>query len=279
MKFKSLKILLVVLIVLVAIAFIYTGIQKRPKVVKPFTNKEIKYIEIKAQDTLCVFEKTGREWQLKLPVEYAVDTAAFNRLIKGLKDLEIGEVISKRTEKYADFGVDESGTEVKVCYGKDTAVIILGKMASDFEHWWIRLPPKSEVYLSKGLSKYIVNKRPDDWRDHTILSFNKNELREIDLDGQKIESLDTLWIKDGKPIETAKIDQILALLSNLRADGFSKEEGFEPEFTVKLTFEVGSEEVLHIGKKVNAQHTAKLEKSPVIFLLNSWKIDRLKEAM
>ena len=283
MKFRSLRILLVLLVVLVAVALIYTGIQKRPKSSKPFANMEFESIEIKAKDSLCVFKKIDGGWKIVTPIEYPVDTSVFNSFLNGLKNLELGEVISNRPEKYADFEVDESGspqsgTKVKLCSARDTSSLILGKMAGDFEHWWLRLPPKPDVYLSKGLSKHIIDKGPDEWRDKTILAFNRADLKEIELNGQKIVRVDTLWLKDEKPMETFKTDDLLNLLSSLKADGFSKGE-IEPEFTVKLTFELGEKEILFIGKKTDNQYPAKLDGNPTIFLLNSWKVDRLTEIM
>lgn len=286
MKFKSLKILILILISLLIITLVYVGVQKSIKVSqKPFVSyalaslehpRKVAKIEIKVKNTLCIFEKLDAEWQITSPVEYPVDTLAFNQFLSALQELEIGQVISDRTEKYADFEVAENGIEIKVYTLQDSVVLILGKQAADHIHWYIRILPGSEVYLSRGLDKYVVDKSPDKWRDPSIISFDTNTLKEIVLGNKRIIKTDTLWVCDRGEVDKQKVEQVIKLLSNLKADGFSKEE-LEPEFTVKLGFITGEEKILHIGKKVNGNYLIKLEDKPVVFLISSSKVDRVKE--
>lgn len=336
MKFKSLKLLLSILGTLVIIALVYTLIQRSPKSKTPFATTEFNRIEIKAKDTLCIIEKIGESWRLVEPVEYPVDTGIFYPLLERLKELEIGEVCSKREAKHRDFEVDEKGVEVKVHWARHSKSFILGKMAGDFMHAYIRFPPDPETYLSKGLSKYLVDKHPDDWRDHTIFSFNPQNVKELHLGDKKLVRSDTLWMlsKAGQanqvskvgqvnqvskvgqgfspanPVEAQKVNPFLDLLSNLKADGFGTvaqgfslaKEDFEPVLEVRIILtpsviltrpdtespeqsegdseESFEEKVLYIGEKTdNNKYPAKVKGNPTIFLLNSWKVDRLKESL
>ena len=282
MKFKSAKILLLVLGILVIITAIYTFIQRAPKVEKPFANTEFIRIEVKSKDTLSVLEKVGETWKLVEPIEFPVDTSLFYPFLRKLKDLEIDEIVSKREEKHSDFEVDTKGVELKIHWGNRSKTLIVGKMAGDFIHWYLRFPPASETYLSKGLSKFLIDKRPNDWRDHTIFSFNSQDVTELHLGNKKIVRSDTLWMMDKKIIEDKKVKPILDVLSNLRADGFSTEE-FETKFEVKMIFKssIDSEEpleekVLYIGEKKDNNYFVSIQGTPTIFLLSSWKVDRIK---
>lgn len=278
MKFRSLKILLLVFVVLIVVAGVYVAVQFKPKTHLPFANKEFTKIELEAKDTLCVFEKRGGIWKLVVPVEYPVDTMSFNALLDGLKKLEVGEVVSSRKEKYEDFEVGENGVMVKVFWDRRSKELIIGKIAGDFMHQYIRFPPKSETYLSTGLSKWAVYKNSDDWRDHTIFSFDTSQVAELHLGGQKIIHADTGWIKGDTVIESNKINPVLNLLATLRADGFSETDFDSTEFEARIVFKDGTEEKLYIGKNSD-KYPAKVEGNSTIFLLYPWKVERLKSLL
>ncbi len=280
MRFKSAKILLFVLGILIVTAIVYTLIQRTPKSNKPFATTEFKRIEIKSKDTLSIIEKVGETWKITEPMEYPVDTSIFYPLLERLKDLEIGEVVSKREAKHADFEVDTiKGIEVKVHWDSRSKSFIIGKMAGDFLHWYIRFPPAPETYISKGLSKFLIDKRPDDWRDHTMFSFDSEDVKELHLGDKKlVRTDDTLWMLGKEVIEDKKVKPILDILSNLRCDGFSEEtEEFETELEVKIVLVEGEEKILYIGEKTDDNNQLACVKGiPTFYLLNSWKIDRLK---
>ncbi|MBI4723259.1 MAG: DUF4340 domain-containing protein [Candidatus Stahlbacteria bacterium] len=292
MKFKSLKVLLLIFILLAFGAGIYIVVQNRPSSKTPFANKELTKIEVEGRDTTCVFEKRAEGgatsggatsggatsgWKIVKPAEYAVDTVAFNGLLEALKSLEIGEAVSSRKEKQENLEVGENGIRIKVFWDNKSKELIIGKMAGDFMHWYIRFPPKNEIYLSTGVSKYMVYRNTDDWRDHTILVFDTNKVAEMDLGEQKIVRTDAGWTNADTIIEASKVNPILSMLGNFRADGFGKEE-FEPEFEVKIVFTDNTEKHIFIGDKGEGdKYPAKVEGNATIFLLYQWKVDKLKK--
>lgn len=282
MKFKSARILLLVLGILVIITAIYIFIQRAPETKKPFANTEITRIEVKSKDTLSVLEKVGETWKLVEPIDFPVDTSLFYPFLRKLKDLEIDEVVSKREAKHSDFEVDTKGVELKIHWDNRSKTLIVGKMAGDFMHWYLRFPPASETYLSKGLSRFLIDKRPNDWRDHTIFSFNSQDVTELHLEGKKLVRNDTLWMMGKKIVEDKKVKPILDVLFNLRADGFSTEE-FETKFEVKIIFKSSidseksvEEKTLYIGEKKDNNYLVSIKGTPTIFLLSAWKVDRIK---
>jgi hypothetical protein len=275
MRFKSIKILLIVFVGLLIVAAAYIAIQRRPTTRKPFAGKEFTRIEIDGRDTLCVFEKKQEKWRMIEPVEYDVDTMALGQLLKGFNELKVNEVVSSREEKHEDFEVGESGVRIKVFWDNSSEELIIGKMAGDFMNWYMRFPPDPETYLSTGLSKFVVQKNSGDWRDKAIFSFDTSAVSELDVDGQKIVRADTVWMKNDKIVETSKINSALGLLSALRADGFGDAE-FELDFEVRIALAGDEEKVLHVGKKTD-KYPVKTPDNPIVFLLYPWKIDRLKE--
>jgi len=122
----------------------------------------------------------------------------------------------------------------------------------------------------------------DDWRDKQILSFDRNNVSVIDIvyASEKVTLVrkDTVWMMNEKEVEESKVNPILTALSDLKADGFAEGVEFKSDFQVKVKFEAGNEEVLFIGeKKDDDKYHAKREGKETVFVLNKWRVDRIKK--
>jgi len=283
MKYKSLFILIGVLIVVVIAFFAIKWAQERPKVSKPFAHLEPYKLEITLGDTTFVVEKKESGWEIIAPISYPADSLRINRVLSGIKDLELGDVASSRKEMATEFEVDNLlGINIKAIGKSGSASFILGKASKDFTYSYIRFPDKDDAFRSKGLTKYMFPEKLDDWRDKQILSFDGNNVSEIDIvyTKEKVELVrkDTVWMMNGKEVEESKVSPILTALSNLKADGFAEETEFKPDFQVKVKFAGGDEEVLFISEeKDDEKYHAKREGQETVFVLNKWRVDRIKK--
>ncbi|MDD2890203.1 MAG: DUF4340 domain-containing protein [bacterium] len=273
---KSIKSLFMILLLLVIVGGIYFLMQKANSILKtPFKNKEITQIEIQATDTLCRFEKIDNKWELVSPVKYPMDTMLFSRFFDGLSKLEIGQIVSSRKERHQEFEVAENGIKITAWTGKTPFTFILGKQSPDFINSYLRFPDKNEVYFADGVTKWMVNRSSDEWRDSYILAFNPQELSKLIVKDKEIICTDTLWTCNNKPANKDKMNDAKNTFSNLRADGFSKEP-FQSDFTIKLFLSSG-DRILNIGKKINDKYQLTLDTNPTVFLISDLKIQKLND--
>lgn len=282
MKFRNLFILIGVLAVLAIVYFTYQWVTGRPHVSKPFAQFEPHRLEITRDDTTIVIEKKEKEWEIVAPISYSADSFRIARVLRGIKDLELGELISSREEMQSTFGVDSiKGINVKAIGVKDTIRLVLGKMSKDYIHTYIRFPPQNKIYLSKGLMQYMFPKRLYEWRDKRILTFNRDNVSEIDIvyKGEKVALVrkDTVWLVDETEVDKSKVNPILNTLSNLRADGFADGTTFKTDFQVKVKFVGGGEEILSISREKDKKYYAKKEGKETVFVLSAWKVKRIKK--
>jgi hypothetical protein len=281
-KYKSLFILIGVLIVVVITFFAIKWAQERPKVSKPFAHLEPYRLEINRGNSTFVIDKKETGWEIVNPISYPADSLRINRVLSGIKDLELGDVASLRREMHAEFEVDSAqGINIKAIGRRDSANFILGKASKDFTYSYLRFPNKDDAFRSKGLTKYMFPEKLDDWRDKQILSFDRNNVSEIDIvyTNEKVALVrkDTVWVMNETEVEESKVNPILTALSNLKADGFAEEVEFEPDFQVKVKFVGGDEEVLFISGEEDEKYHAKKEGKETVFVLNKWKVDRIKK--
>jgi hypothetical protein len=274
---KSFRILLCVLAILLIGVAIYLGIERRPRERYLFRGKEIFQIEITAKDTLCVFEKKNDGWYLVKPIEYPVDSANFAIMMKGIKELRIGEVVSKRKERQEEFELTAKGVKVKVKWKRGEKEFVIGKRSADFTYSYLMLPPGEEIYLSEGLSKYLVDRRVDDWRCKRIVRIDTQRVEKITVGEKEVIRKDTLWFVGSDTVPTTKIRGLLNLLSNFKADGFWKEGEFEEKLRITIRYKEGEEEVILVGEEKDNKYPLKLEGKEPIFYVYSWKIKRFKE--
>ena len=86
--------------------------------------------------------------------------------------MDVSDLVTEQKAKQAEFEVDDkSGIHVvaKAKGGKVLADLIVGK--STGPGTMVRLPGKDEVWQASGISRYLFDKAPADWRDKSITTF------------------------------------------------------------------------------------------------------------
>lgn len=288
MRSKGVWVLVVVFVVLVAIASLYTLRERRPHTRAPYSSLEadsLLRVEIRKGDTTSVFERIGGQWELTQPLSYRANQDALTNLLKKLAELELGEVISANPDKFPTFQVDDSSGVLVKAYGRGeipAISVILGKISSDFQHCYLRFPQRDEVYMVRGVSRYMADRKVDDWRGKTILSFDKEKVVELAYHYPKTKfSLmkeEGKWMLGKEEADSAKVTQVLSLLSDFKADGFKDGGELKPQLTLVVKLEDATEKKLLIGEEdEKGKYLAKRGDGETGFWIHSWKVDRLKK--
>lgn len=270
MKYKNILILTGIVVILLLIVLI-TG--KKPETKSIISVDKLKTIRIERQDDTTEIEVAEGRYRVVKPIDYPADSAVVAGLLNSLKVATLGEVISKREEKFDDFEVGDKGIKIILKGDKDVAFYI-GKYAGDYQNSYFRFFNEKKVYLVRGLNKYHVDKKVDDWRDKTIFKIDKSVMEKIAFDDKEIFRQDTLWFYKDSIIEKGKIEGVLNNFSNLRATGFSDTSGFQVKNRIKLTAG-GSEYLLELGEKKDYTYPVRLTGNNTIFLVSELIINSL----
>jgi hypothetical protein len=135
-------------------------------------------VEIKTPTSSLVLEKRGVEWFVAQPINYKADQANIGQIIHQLKNIEIKNIVSNKPEKHSVFQVDQTGMQVTFYEkGVEKASFVLGKMAANYSESYVRRLNSNDVLLVEGASGYMFNRPVKDWRDKTILTTPKENIK------------------------------------------------------------------------------------------------------
>lgn len=268
MKYKNIIILICIIAILFLI-LVFTG--KKPKTKSIIIAEELKTIVINRTTDTTEIEISNNNFKIVRPFSYPGDSSTIAFLINSLKNLKLGEVISRRREKFEDFGVGDRGIKI-VLKGKKEIGFYIGKYAGDYQNSYLRFDNDDKVYLVEGITRHQFDIKPDDWRDKTIIKLDKNLIEKISIDGKEVIKKDTLWMYGEKTIEKHQIDGALNILSNLQAIGFSDTSKFVVRNKVRI-FTSGGEFNLEIGDKQNYNYMVRIADRPTIFLVSEYTVN------
>lgn len=310
MKFKNVIILAVIFFCLSLTAYFYHYLSNKPRETKDFAHLdkgEISKIEVVKNDQVSTFENKEGLWQITKPFDYRADQSLVDDLISKVKDLSLDTVISTNPEKHDKFQVDKKeGSQMNLYNndGKKVVSFIIGKMGTDYLHSYLRFPDKDEVYLSKGISKYFIDRDIKEWRDKTILSLNKDDLKEINLiyptsvSGKhkrkqeeeivKLLRKEDKWLLGDKEVDSRIWDMFLNSLIRFNMDDLvdkpeeAKNEAKlglkSPSFQIIVKLKNNQEEKIFVGNENDKkQYYVKREGVETIFLVNSSRVDNMKK--
>ena len=116
------------------------------------------------------------------PVAYAADEPVAKAAFEGLGKMDVSDLVTEQKAKHAEFEVDDkSGIHLvaKAKGGKVLADLIVGK--STGPGTMVRPTGKDEVWQATGISRYMFDKSPADWRDKSITTFTAGDAEKIEV--------------------------------------------------------------------------------------------------
>ena len=138
----------------------------------------------KQGETQVVLEKTGEQWFVVYSSEekYPVLDSYVEGLYKMVEEVKTGEIISKNTEKYASFELDDSKKTQVSIYNDDTLLteFSLGKSGATYPSQYFKLADSENVLLVKeGIKTYFERSGPTGWRDKTITNITREDIESM----------------------------------------------------------------------------------------------------
>jgi hypothetical protein len=291
MNNKKLKKEYIILGVVIIALFFYLILKKSDKVhyeipgIKPLVKEDIGKVEIRWKGKTIVLNKKEKEWAVG-EKKYPADESKINNIIDTIAGLSLSEMVSE-SQNYRPYELDEKNKIAVKAYKDDDILreFEIGKQASTYSHTFVKIAGDDKVYHAEKSFRGYFDREIDDLRDKTVLTFDKNEISEIQVisEGREYQFSKRVTVKepeppedkdkskeeippaepeekiqwltaDGKEGEKTKLDSFINQLSDLRCDKYLEDKelkDFEDKNPVlKLTLKGSKNYTLSLFEKL-----------------------------
>ncbi len=260
---------------------------------------EISRLEISGPEAEVVLEKRNDNWIIS-PQGYPADSYLMESMLESVKKPVITAMVSD-SRNYARYGLDEDEKITVRLFSGDVLKreMDLGETTDTGRYTFVKLPGDHRVYHARDNLRNRFNKDIEGLRDKTVLSFNKEDIREMEIikgaaslvlvlteevqTREGVEEKKRIWkTLEGKVMEESFPEDLLSSLSRLSCEGYlydmGKEDLNDPLYTIRMK---GTEEYrLSIFPGVDDGQTCRATSSENdhAFILADWLADNIIEA-
>jgi len=207
---------------------------------------DIAKIEITKKDKHITLHKKNTNWYI-MPEDYLADNTKTTSMLDSIEKFSLTALVSEsKNYDIYDLGPDKKIT-VKA-WSSDGALLRefdIGKTAESYRHTHVKLPNDDRVYHAATNIKPIFDQTLEGLRDKNVLSFNKEDIKEIVVtqknkthiflkkepektdtkneasDTQKTQPPKPVWEQKGKgKVDPKRLESLLDVLSKLKCDKY-----------------------------------------------------------
>jgi len=305
-KFKTEYIILILVVIFSLFYLIFrqnNRINYKLPQLKPLEIAKIDKIVIKNSENSIILKKEGEKWRVG-DENYKANKDSVDKIIKDLSELNIVTLVSER-KNYNLYELDGSNKiDVKAFTGNTSMrEFLIGKVASTYDHTFVKLDKDPNVYQAEGSIKDDFSKSIDDLRDKTVLSVNKNDVTSIKIvkgndeylikkeinskidakSKDKKKSIEVSWKSDNKNLSKDKIESLLNRFVSLDCSSFIYDKDKNdlklknPIYSVELitpgkTFSV---KIFERKEKDKGEYPAITSESKYFFFLNAYSAEQI----
>jgi len=270
-----------------------------PRPVAKINQADVETIEVTKDNATAIIKSEGGKYKVTSPVPYAADEAVAKAAFEGLGKMDVSDLVTEQKTKHAEFQVDDkSGIHVvaKAKGGKVLADITVGKTTGPGT--MVRPAGKDDVWQATGISRYLFDKAPADWRDKSLTTFTAADAERVEVstkDGAKAilkkgtgkVGNDDKWDVVESSMKIDKLDLsvpngIVSAMSIWKANDFADsakpaDAGLEPAaLTVTVGLKGDKKVTALIGsKKSDDEYYVKTPESPQVFVVKKYNADRV----
>ncbi len=228
MRFKGTLVLLIAVLALGSFIYIYeikgkAAREKTKATEKQFwkiEGKDIRQIELDSSgQQIAAVRKSEKEWILTHPRQLDADSDELNRLADAASTIEQESVVEENAAALDKFGLNppKSSLRVKTKDGKEYA-LNFGNKNPTGSFTYASRPNQPQVYLMQSHFADSFDKKVDDLRNHTVLSFEQPEAQSLILRNPKgmfelFKDSDDRWWFKGMNNRSADAPQVRSLLN------------------------------------------------------------------
>jgi hypothetical protein len=136
---------------------------------------------------MTTLEKKGEAWQITAPEPADTDQTEAGAVATGLAAVERGRVIEEDAADLAQYGLSPPRIEVAFKTTDDTEFrhLYIGDKTATGGDMFAKLDNSNEVFLIPAYQEFTFNKSPIDLRDKTLLAFDRDAVKSIDVRGDR----------------------------------------------------------------------------------------------
>jgi hypothetical protein len=230
MRFKGTLILLLVCLALGGYLYFYEikGGEQREKAkqaenqIWKLDGQNIQEIDLTSPNQhITAVRKGDKEWVLTAPQQWDADSDELNRLVNSASNLRREEALDIENSDLSKFGLSsaQSSLKLKTKDGKEYA-IDFGNNNPSGTFTYARLSNQKAVFLVAGATASAFNKKVEDLRNHSVLSFEQPEAQTLSIKSPKgdvelIKDATDRWWLAGTEKRAADSPEIRGILNTL----------------------------------------------------------------
>ncbi len=240
-------------------------------------------------------------WKVERPTDYPAEAAFIQDVLDRLPKLEASEFLSETPSKYALFEVAPPGALRFSAFAggaKPELDVWIGKSGDTYDSFYFRHADGTKVFEARGLPRYLLDRRPNDWLSKLVLQVESDKVRTLTIKqpggslsfGRK----DGKWRLSGAALSDAAVkkalEPLLVALLRLEADAIVSPAELPKNAFKKPALELSLEYADHDGKPQSirlklapkgkdaaAYYLAKDGEERVRFEIAGWKVAPLRK--
>ena len=240
-----------------------TPFDLRDKAVLKFDHDKVDGIEIAHDGATVQLAKSAGDWAIVKPYKARADFAAAEAALTSLSSTQMQKIVTPEPKDLKMYGLDKPDATIAVMAGSTRAALAIGKVEGDSAYardlsrpLVFTIPQSATVDLEKGADMF----RRKDMFD--ARSFNASRA-ELHLGGETVtfertkdkDGKDVWKNAAGKAVETAKVEEMLMKLSNIRAQLFQDRVDPAlkmPTLVATVKMDNGKTETINLARQGNA---------------------------
>jgi hypothetical protein len=271
----------------------------RDKTILAFTDDDLQKLQISTPDTTTELVRKEGTWRIERPEAWPADAVAVRSFLSTLRSMRATDFPADAPTDLAAYGLDNPRLRIVLTIGKENLEkqVLLGKQGEKNE-LYVQASGQPTVYTVSDWVFRDLNKTAGDFRDKTLLAFDRDKIGAVEVQRQDGASFKLVrgdnkaWRvdgNDGQPNESA-ITQFLSELHELKgyevlADHPSDLAQFGLDHPL-LTLTVFGEDKQQAGAVLLAprpggegkkEYTGMAEGGPSVFLVRDYVIPRLNK--
>ena len=233
--------------------FNQTTFDLRNKSILDITSNQVDSLEITGPTETIRLQKDQNQWSLVSPITARADTGVADGVVGRLTTGQMASVEVESADNLKPYGLEQPRLSITVGLGDSAATLLIGETTST-GNAYARDASRGLVFTIDGSIATELEQGVDEYRQRNLFDFRPFNASTLELDHlgeqwtfERTETTDEgeagAWRRtspDIGEVETSAMDDLLAKLSNLRAESFvsSRDDtGLDaPIATVEVTF-------------------------------------------
>jgi len=126
-----------------------------------------------------VLKREGEGWTLKEPLETPADQVTVDNLLRNLTDARRARTFESIGTSAGEYGLEDPPIRLTVETTDTRKVLLVGNKDYTGNELYVKFEGEPQLFLSSGLILSSLDKELLDWRDKSILSFDRGKLQEL----------------------------------------------------------------------------------------------------